>query len=631
MFCHRSWRSFHPASHRVTPAQQQLLRRPHRCNAIAATTPSSTVEQLLTTSLRQELQSCHTYGEFLVVVEEHLSYLNDQQTGKVLKHLTEFKLSKRANNASPASQQQLHAVLTILATRISACAHQYTPKQVASTFSSFAKLQWLPPQGVVGQLGAQLTSSLHQSNAQDISMTLWALAKLNARVDQQQLDAILRHTTAQLPTGSFSAQSIANITWALAGLDAQPSIELLQQVDRQLSVLLEASRQQQQAAASAANSRPRLAHATGQQQQDGSSLTPQGLSNIIWAFAKLSHQPSAHLMDLAIEESAATMSSASPQSLTNLAWALAQLRAQPGQAWQQQLWRSTSSHRLRGYSCYQLATLLQAVQQLQLQAPPSWLEGITTAAAGKLQQASPENLAVLLAALAAMHSTQARQQQEQQQQQQQRFLAACYSQLAAPWLQQATPRNITTIATALVSLQQQLPQAAADNMLRAVFHKSPSFSPRDLVQVALAVPRLGIRPSMTWLQDYLAHVQQQLPTMNAQDLSNLLVAMVELWVLPEQSCMEELLQQYQRQWGEFTCQGISNTLWALGRLQYKPSQAWLAACAAQLGSKLGSMSQQELTNSIWALGRLKVAVDGQLSDAIMAELVRRWAQPAWLE
>jgi hypothetical protein len=126
-----------------------------------------------------------------------------------------------------------------------------------------------------------------------------------------------------------------------------------------------------------------------------------------------------------------------------------------------------------------------------------------------------------------------------------------------------------------------------------------------------------------WLQDYLAHLQQQLPAMNAQDLPNLLVALVELWVLPEQGWMEKLLAQYQRHWGSMTAQGVSNSLWALGRLQHRPPQAWLLECQAALGGHLGGMSEQELGNSVWALGRLGLAVEGQLSRAIMAELVAR--------
>jgi hypothetical protein len=502
--------------------------------------PSSAVEQLLTSSLQRELQRCRTYGDFMVVVEEHLSYLNDQQTGRVLKQLTDFALgggggggsrgggSSRgggpARRQGAAAEQQLHALLRLLCGRISTCAHQYAPRQVASALSAFAKLRWQPPVEVTRQLLARLAGELPRCNDQDVSMALWSLAKLGVQPEPQQLAGILEHVAAHLPR--CSSQSIANITWSLVGLRAQPCAQLLAALDAELVARLGAPPAAEAggsyAVARGAAKRARVVPSRQQQAQQ-QALTPQGLSNVLWAFAKLGQRPSEQLLAAACEHSAAAMSSASPQSLSNLAWALAQLQAQPRERWQQQLWRFTGAARLQGYSCHNLATLLLAVQQLRLRCPPGWAEQLTAVAAGKLHEGSPENLAVLLAALAALEEQQQQQgqqqqhisqrqqhppheqpppvgqQQEQQHEQEQEhgsqprqqqrhdpLLRACWQQLASPWLAQASPRDIASIAAALVRLQQRPPQAAADNLLRTVFHSSPAFSPRDLVQVSRA-------------------------------------------------------------------------------------------------------------------------------------------------
>jgi len=201
------------------------------------------------------------------------------------------------------------------------------PRQLANALWALARLRASPPAGLMANLAAFAVDAMPDASADDAAVTLWALAALRGAppVGDAWWPRFWAGSLRLLPAAS--GQNLSNMAYAAAQLGAEPP-----------AAWLAALRER---AAELATSR-------------GGGLTPQALSNMLWALATLAAQraeagvggeraaaavaaelaPAAWLGAL-LSAGADDLAAGAfePAQLSSTLWSLAALRRPPPPAW----------------------------------------------------------------------------------------------------------------------------------------------------------------------------------------------------------------------------------------------------------------------------------------------------------
>eukprot|EP00928_Gymnodinium_smaydae_P055509 TRINITY_DN39028_c0_g1_i1.p1 TRINITY_DN39028_c0_g1~~TRINITY_DN39028_c0_g1_i1.p1 ORF type:complete len:647 (+),score=134.65 TRINITY_DN39028_c0_g1_i1:120-2060(+) len=215
--------------------------------------------------------------------------------------------------AEGASISRMPAVSRVLLQVIAECSRRiekFHAQNLSNVFWAVAKLEIRGPDA--DQLAAscvrQIQGSMLELSPQGLANSLWAAAKsrLHYSVTIPLCVAAARMTAVDGDLlGSFQAQELSMMLWAVAKIQGRSRYEQLPSEFRAF------------AAAVAAEALPRL-----------DEFAPQGLSNLAWSLATLDmlrvEEPRALLVE-AIWPMATQISRYPPQAVANLAWALARL------------------------------------------------------------------------------------------------------------------------------------------------------------------------------------------------------------------------------------------------------------------------------------------------------------------
>jgi hypothetical protein len=314
------------------------------------------------------------------------------------------------------SKQEQQSFWTFVQLAYSECMEQLpalTAWDVSSSLWAASKLAQGPSPFLLRRLLQQMAhpSILAAATAQDVSMSLYAVASLAVQVPEQQLDVLLSVTVQQVHKAP--AQALANTLWAVASLQHRPQEEWLRQVEGRCASILHSSSSSSQQQHGQHQEQPPM-HSTAQQQQQhqgqqqqqqqqrqqrwaGDSFSAHGLYQLIWALAKLQWQPTAAFQAGFWSASLTQLPHLTPHGATGVLWAVASLALVPPKPWSTG-WLSGLRARMEAGVCgpQDLGNALWAVVRLGLRPDESWLQVAMRATQDVLQSAGTQELSNML-------------------------------------------------------------------------------------------------------------------------------------------------------------------------------------------------------------------------------------------
>jgi hypothetical protein len=251
--------------------------------------------------------------------------------------------------------------------------------EVSSTLWAASKLAQAPSPYLLRQLLQQLAQPgiLAAASAQDISMSLHAVASLAVQVPEEQLHVLLSASAQRVQEAA--PQALANTLWAVATLQHRPQEQWLRQLDAQCASILQAScsSEQQQSTYPFTSTGPGPQQQQQQQQQryEKDRFSAHGLYQLVWAMAKLQWQPTATFQAGFWSASLSQLPAMSAHGVTGVLWAVASLALRPPKPWTA-AWLSVLQARMRQGVCrpQDVGNALWAVVRLGLRPDGEWVQ-----------------------------------------------------------------------------------------------------------------------------------------------------------------------------------------------------------------------------------------------------------------
>jgi hypothetical protein len=134
------------------------------------------------------------------------------------------------------------------------------------------------------------------------------------------------------------------------------------------------------------------------------SFTPQGIANMLWAFAKLDLTPSAQLLAAASLAATNSIDSFTPQNIANMLWAFAKLDLTPS-AKLLEAATLAATNSIDSFTPQNIANMLWAFAKLDLTPSPTLLDAACLVATKSINSFKPQEIANMLWAFAKLDLT----------------------------------------------------------------------------------------------------------------------------------------------------------------------------------------------------------------------------------
>ncbi|CAE8670102.1 unnamed protein product [Polarella glacialis] len=476
-----------------------------------------------------------------------------------------------------------------------------SPRDLVGLVWSFAKvaareaqLEKLVEQGVL--------QMFHQFKAQDIANTLWSIAKLDFG---SALVSTLANCPACQELGKFSPQHLSNIAWAMGQLQGDrcrsPCLELLQTV---ATHLVTAGRVVE--------------------------LSPQGISNTLWALAATELCDHAVLTALA-HEADKKLQHFQPQELANIAWAVARLKLQEERTLVLNIGQ-WSSAKVQNFKSQELCNLAWALATLGLQDSQHFYSIVEAAVEGG-ESLKPQECCNLLWSIAKADGkndgkTGGRIRPGS-------FSTGSESFGTESSLDEAFGRRLSRgILEKLIkddsSLSLSEGGGTAPSFEDGIFLEDTrssgskvfldAFSPRDVANLAWAMATL--EQDNTRLLCRLAEVGvQKAGDFAAQDISNVMWAFAAL-AIKGTELLHVFAIEARMRIQSFKPQELSILAWSYATLDAQESELFKAIQQSAVG-RLSDFSAQDISNLLWSFSRCgfpELQLVNAIADGIVVKL-----------
>jgi len=178
-------------------------------------------------------------------ISKRLAQLNPRHLSCLLGMLVRLQPAATSTAASKQSKVFEQFIILVFAEAVHQLPYM-APRELSNILWAAAKVQQPPAAQQVKQMFKQmaLDSMLAAANPQDLSMALYAVAALGVQVPELQLQAVLQAAVRQLHAAA--PQAAANTIWAVAVLQYRPEEQLLQAIEQRCCNLLQQQLLQQQ-------------------------------------------------------------------------------------------------------------------------------------------------------------------------------------------------------------------------------------------------------------------------------------------------------------------------------------------------------------------------------------------------
>ncbi|GLC45739.1 hypothetical protein PLESTM_001772800 [Pleodorina starrii] len=440
----------------------------------------------------------------------------------------------------------------------------FRPKDLSLSLWALSRLQLRLPPAAVQLLLAAAEPHLPRFNGQDMSLVALALSALQARSAgggggaAASAAAAAESPSSLLPSAAWQAAFLQRCGAVLPECGSQALANLLHGVVR--GGMAAPDWLLYDMCAALYGKLP--------------ECNPQALANVLSALAAAGHRPEDGWVERFLVESAARMTSGGSggdgfraghgggggvcnlDDLTHLASAAAQLALTPPRWWAARLYGAMEQQLPRA-SPRQLAQLLHAVAQLYRAAPPPPPPAHPAAEPPPTLLPPP------------------------------RSLLAAWQRAAIDALPGFNAIDAAHSLWALAALGERPPTAWLQRLLVTCRGGLAAAPPGDLAVLAWSLAALRFRPTWSWLADAVEASQPALGRMSGQDLAMLTTALVRLGCRPQRSWSGELLGAVEGRMAGLEDRALSQTAWAMYRLRVQPPPEWLGALTAELQRRWG--------------------------------------------
>ncbi|GIL78910.1 hypothetical protein Vretifemale_8308 [Volvox reticuliferus] len=322
-----------------------------------------------------------------------------------------------------------------------------------------------------------------------------------------------------------------------------------------------------------------------------STLQPQGLSSLLWAFARQNHQPPPKWMDSMLSACAADLGAFTPRDMATVIWALARLHYKVAPGRLKQLLEHVETN-IGSFCGRSLSNVVYSLALSQQHPGGQWLAAAQARAVALGQGAfSPQGITQMAWGIAKLGATPTPAFLD--------LVLEHASQRLPP-----APHERLRLRDQEQQIQQQ--EEGGSSMDWKSERRSGRYNGLDLATLMFALASLGAQPRADLGRRLLAAVQWELPSLEANGMCNCLWACARLRIYPTKMWLSCFFDASYRQLPYFKPVDLSQTLWALARLQASPPPAWMASVMNRLQLSASMFSPVEVATTMWALARLGV-------------------------
>ncbi|KXZ45649.1 hypothetical protein GPECTOR_52g49 [Gonium pectorale] len=458
-----------------------------------------------------------------------------------------------------------------------------------------------------------------------------------AWLDEAWLERLLGPTVAT-HLQDFEPRHTSGVLWALATLGARPRPELLAALCDRAEAQCPPAQLRLQGGAHAAAAPP--------------ALTPQGLSLVLWALARLGFEPRRAVLDALVAACRADMEAAAGAAngaggergggaaaacccsldVAQRLWALATLGRHPGAEWLELAVRAFlergAAEQVSGQACSMVMWSLAQLSERCVSAGVGRGAGggvaVRGPGAGPAQEGA-EDAGELLRARAESHSLAGTSGRRDGPSAPNPYPAAARGR---PSSGAAAPSAIAR-EPATTQAQSTLPASAIPvgvaalrpdlvvPLLRLLHARLVAMEPRHLATCLWALAALDVRPSEAWLEAFLdASARRMAPALapaggspfGPQALSTMLGALARLRYRPPYPWIARFLEVCRKELASFDPQSTTTLAWGLARLSFRPPGKWAAAFAAASRRQLRAMPPLGLSLLLWSVARWRITM-----------------------
>ncbi|GIL43502.1 hypothetical protein Vafri_1213 [Volvox africanus] len=513
------------------------------------------------------------------------------------------------------------------------------PAQLSLCLHSLAKLSRAlpgpPPAWTAAWFAAAQPFLLQCSfRPKDVSLSLWALSRLQMRLPLAALQLLLAAAEPHLQR--FNGQDLSLVALALSALQAQrngsyvpaaatqpPPPPLLPSAAWQESFLARCSAVLPECGSQALANLLHGVVRSGMAVPDWllgdmcaalygklPDCNPQALSNVLSALAAAGYAPEEGWVERFLLESLARM-----PADRGPAWIVGEVgeaasSGRNGSSGGHGSGRGTS--RASVCNLDDLTHMAAAAAQLTLPLPQWWVARLHSSMEQLLPRANPRQLAQALHAVAQLYRVTAATQPRQRP-----------SPLEAPANAAAAAHGGSKLeADGLGGLRP--PRSLLATWHHVADAAIPRFNAIDVAHSLWALAALGERPSSAWLQRLLVTCRGGLAAAPPGDLAILAWSLAALGFRPTWSYVADLVDASESVLGAMKGQDYAMLTSALVRLGSRPRTSWSTALLDALQRKLPQLDDRSLSQTTWALYRLRVQPTTEWLRALVSELKPRW-------
>ena len=324
----------------------------------------------------------------------------------------------------------------------------------------------------------------------------------------------------------------------------------------------------------------------------------QAVANTIWASAHLCHVPPPALlsaMQARIVETAATWE---PIAISTVLWGMATLQIRPSN----EVWEAL------------VARAAQTLDKFGPQAVSNVLWAVATLASLPPTPPPPPS-SPLQEPITSTSSTCGRDEELQ------RRLVA---ELFVPSLNSAAdfgPQAIANTLWALATLKLSPPPALLVSLQTTAAVTRETWRPQGIAITLWSLASLGVELLPALLRRLLSEAVKQADDFSPQSVANLLWATATMRLDPGRELVRVLTLRSVQCAGEFNAQSISMLLWSLASSEHEISPALASAITTQAVECGHEFTPQGISCVLWAFATLKVVPEATLLDTLLQQSV----------
>lgn len=486
----------------------------------------------------------------------------------------------------PARIAQQHGLLAVAIAQAFVQQVRYANAQdVSMTMWALAALEQKPPAQWLNATLNRMHALLPQAAPQALSNCVWALARLGLPVPGGSwMDDFARHSLACMP--EFSSQGLSNLAWALATLGHALPADWLAAFHAAVLAKLPVFNPQALATtlrALVCLSRrcllpppPFLVSAlVAELQRQLRWCEPVDIANSVWALAALQQRP-------AKEQVAALLAAAQPmlprcslEQLSCLLWGLARLGETPNRAWLAEYALAVEAHLSRPCEPRTASSLLHSLAHMGLRPPSRMQAALLDSLSGRLGSLEPQTVSCTLWALAKM--------------------------------------------------QYRPPQEWVEDLLHSTWDGVAAYGLREVSMTFVALGELQVKPPDRWTVRLVSQAwhssRRGIPAEQRGAVVTLLRGLAKLRVRSQALMVARLLALAQPHVTQYSVRELSHLAWALGRIRQPDSPArrtFLSALQRSCATRLDQANSQDMAMLVLGLAKRWVPLRHSLRDALLA-------------